>query len=165
MRNLLDAKDADVKRMADFVRHERADLGVLIDDDGSRLAAVDELGRFVAPAALTGLIAELIATEQPSAAVIVEMSARETVHRQLDTLGKCCVNSGGTLEEMAGAMQRHPALFGGGDSGRFWFREGYPACDAILTLARILDLLSRGDTPFSEIVRGAVSAPGAAERV
>ncbi len=164
-RNLLDPRDADVKRMTELLRQERADLGVLIDDDGSRMALIDELGHFVPPAILTGLIAEMTATEQPGAAVVVETSALEAVQRRLGTLGKCCVDGGRTAAEMAAAMQRHQAPFGGGDSGRYWFREGYPACDAILTLARVLDLLSRGDVPVSECVAAALSAPGTDVRV
>ena len=49
-------------------------------------------------------------------------------------------------------MRAHQAVFGGGASGRFWFSESFPTCDAILALAKVLELLSQSDAPFSEVV-------------
>jgi hypothetical protein len=37
-------------------------------------------------------------------------------------------------------------------AGRYWFAEGHPTCDAMLTLVHLLHALSQSDRPFSEVV-------------
>ena len=41
-----------------------------------------------------------------------------------------------------------------GQSGRFWFRDPVPTCDAILAIAYVLKSLSESDAPFSEVMDG-----------
>jgi hypothetical protein len=33
-----------------------------------------------------------------------------------------------------------------------WFGDTFPACDAVLSIAKVLEALSQSDAPFSEIV-------------
>jgi phosphomannomutase len=50
------------------------------------------------------------------------------------------------------AMREADASFAGGDSGRYWFRESMPTCDAVLTLAKLLQALSRSDAEMSLVL-------------
>ena len=59
------------------------------------------------------------------------------------------VLSGARRAEMSAAMREHGALLGGGPSGRFWHGEtGLPLPDALMTVTRLLMLLSRSDEPL-----------------
>lgn len=49
-------------------------------------------------------------------------------------------------------MRHEAAICGGGATGRVWLRDAVPACDAILTLAQLLQALSRDDAPLSQVV-------------
>jgi phosphomannomutase len=51
------------------------------------------------------------------------------------------------------AMKAENAILGGGPSGRFWHAvAGVPLPDALMTVTRLLVLLSRGDEPFSAVL-------------
>ena len=50
-------------------------------------------------------------------------------------------------------MRQHDALLGGGPSGRLWHAVGrLPLADALRTLTLLLVLLSRDDSPLSEVL-------------
>ena len=55
---------------------------------------------------------------------------------------------------MERAMRENGALFGGGRSGRFWYRshEHHYSPDALITLALVLRLLSQSGQPLSTIL-------------
>ncbi|MCA9115819.1 MAG: hypothetical protein KDA79_12105 [Planctomycetaceae bacterium] len=89
-------------------------------------------------------------------AVADELSARsddQSLRRFVEFAGGITVAGGTSQEEMDRLMRRSSAVAGGGSSGRVWFREGFPVCDAVLTLARVLGTLSRDDMEFSRLVR------------
>jgi phosphomannomutase len=149
MRNPADPKDADLVRMGDFVRAEQGHLGFLVDDDGQRCGFVDEHGDAVAPGVMARLLVEGELSEHPRAAVVEAEPAtvlRAAVERRAGRL----VMAEATSQSVWTAMEREGAVLGGCD-GRLWFRDEGPVCDAVITLARTLDLLSRSDRPLSEI--------------
>jgi phosphomannomutase len=152
-RKIIESSDADVKRLATSVQENNADLGVLIDHDGSRCVFLDEQGAMVSPGTITTLIAELVLAEYPGSPIIVESAAYDAMLPIIKELGGQCVDAGRTPAELATTMQKQGAVFGGGISGRYWFSEAFPSCDAILTLARVLEALSRSDAPFSRVVQ------------
>ena len=151
VRNPVDPADADIERLSQTVKESRAHLGVLIDDDGQRCGFVDERGELISSRDLTGLLAELMLDEHPAAAIVVESAAEDSLRSRIEKAGGTCLASGPAPARMAQSMSDKNAIFGGGDSGRFWFRESFATCDAVLTLAKVLDLLSRSDSSFSEV--------------
>jgi len=151
-RDLSDSADADMSRLSTAVAEHDAHLGVLIDDDGQRCAFLDEQGDLVAPRDVTRAIADLMLGEHPGATIVVEESACSETAPEIEALGGTCAAGGATLVEMSQTVRAQNAIFGGGDSGCFWFRESFPACDAVLTLAAMLGVLSRSDETFSSVV-------------
>lgn len=144
-RNMADPADPDVARTAAAVCETGAHVGVLVDDDGQRCAFLNETGELVPFRLITALLAEVILSEDPGRTIVLEESGA------IELAGGCAVPGGETPGSMAQAMRTHKAVGGGGDSGRFWLQESFPTCDAVLTLARILQALSRTDAPFSEV--------------
>lgn len=150
-RNPLDGEDADVRRLAEAVRKHRAHVGMLIDDDAARCSFLDERGTLVPARMVTRLIAEHLLSDHPGRAVVIEASAEEALAGVIEGAGGRCIGGGTTLAECSQAMRDHGAIFGGGESGRFWHGESYPACDAVLTLAKMLSVLSQSDAPVSHV--------------
>lgn len=153
-RKLHDAADADSQRLAQAVRQQKADLGILIDDDGQTCTFFDERGTLIPAPALTLVLAEALLEEAPGSGIVVEESAAANLRPMLEAWKGRVIPSGTTLTAVSQAMRRHDAQLAGGDSGRFWFRESFPTCDAVLTLAKVLQALSRSDAEFS-VVAGA----------
>ena len=153
-RSLLDPADSDNVRMSQTVVQQGAHLGLLIDDDGQTCVAWDERGELVPARQLTLLLAETVLAEARHSHIVVEAAAFKDLLRPLDRRDGFCATAEPTLWGMAQAMRETNAVFGGGDSGRYWFRETFPTCDAVLTLSKLLQALSRSDAEFSVVLAG-----------
>lgn len=153
-RSLLDPSDPDNVRMAQTVVQQGAHFGLLIDDDGQTCAVWDERGELVPARQLTLLLAETVLTEARHSHIVVEEAAFKDLLRPIDRRDGFCATADATLWGMARAMRESKAEFGGGDSGSYWFRETFPTCDAVLTLAKLLQALSRSDAEFSVVLAG-----------
>jgi phosphomannomutase len=151
VRDPLDADDADIKRLSQAVRQRQADLGVLIDEDSQRCGFVDERGKHVPSERMTQLLCQLMLSEQPGETVAIETSTIESVQPFIEQSVGTAADAGETMAEMSQNMREQGAIIGGENSGRLWFREACPTSDAVITLAHVLALLSRSDTPLSEI--------------
>jgi len=144
-RDLSQSDLADFSLLADEVRLHRAHLGLLIDDDARGCAALDERGEWISPRDFTRLFVRYLETIHPEAALVVDPQFRD--------VAPTAVVCDPSAESVSRAMSAESALFGAGEAGRFWFRESIPACDAIVTLAHLLKLLSRSDAEFSRVVQ------------
>ena len=142
--------DVLLTRIGELVTKKRAHLGLLIDDDGVRCIFTDERGQRIESVRLSAFLANVIRSEQPHSKIVVENPAAESF-AQLTGMTEL-IGGGESLGRISLAMRKSGARFAGGNSDRYWFRESCPACDAILTLARVLQGLSRSDAPFSVAV-------------
>lgn len=154
VRDLHDHADADNVRMQSAVQQHGAHFGVLIDDDGQTCAVWNELGELVPNRRLTLLLADTILAEARHSHIVLEAGAFQELLRPIDRRDGFCANSDATSWNIATAMRATNAVFAGGDSGRYWFLESIPTCDAVLTLAKLLQALSRSDAEMSAVIAG-----------
>lgn len=150
-RALHDVNDADVVRVSEKAKEFQAHIGVLIDDDGAGCSFFDEKGKVVSPQTITCLIADRILADQPGCHVAIESLASPLLAAAITKLGGIRVEAGHTHLSTATAMRGHNAPFAGGLSGRYWFWDAYPVCDALVSMARVLESLSQSDAPFSQV--------------
>ncbi|MGE3316431.1 MAG: hypothetical protein AB7O26_15045 [Planctomycetaceae bacterium] len=151
-RDLNDPRDPDIVRMAEGVRSAGTDLGVLIGDDGQTSAFFDEHGRFLPAVQISRLVLRVVLAAQPGGTIAVESAALPELGPIVESAGGLCVEGGSRREEMSRTIAEKRAALGCGSSGRLWFGETFPACDAILTMARVLEALSQSDAPFSDVL-------------
>jgi phosphomannomutase len=151
-RNPFDPDDPDVARTASAVREHAADVGVLIDEDGQRCAFFDEEGQLLSVAQTTRLIAEVRHGDCPNEPIVLEDFSPEELESVLKRLGMRVVRGGVTLARLSDSLRGHHGSFGGGASGRYWFREAFPTSDAIIALAAILKSISRANSALSGLV-------------
>lgn len=151
VRDLKQADDPDVSRVRARVIEHDAHFGCLIDEDGQSCALLDESGALIPPERTAALLADDLLLEQPDALCVIAGSRDGSLTEELKSLDAKVAYCGPTMMDIASAMNRHHALFAGGDEPRYWFREAFPACDAILTLAHVMALLSRSDATFSQV--------------
>jgi phosphomannomutase len=152
VRNPLDPADADVIRTASAVLQHRADVGMLLDDDGGRCAFFDEKGQLLSVAQTTRLIAEVRHADCPNEPIVLEDFATAELESLLKRAGMRVVRGGVTLAQMSDSLRGHHGSFGGGASGRYWFREAFPTCDGIIALAAILKTISRANSALSTLI-------------
>lgn len=136
-------------RMADVIRDQQQHLGIWIDEDGQTCRVYDERGmRVETRHLLRGMAASLFEqTGRPTIVLGPELHAEIAVSRPAATLRR----ADDTREAISRAMRSTGAALGCDDRGRFWFREAFPACDALLSVARVLQLLSLSDRPASSL--------------
>jgi phosphomannomutase len=139
------------------IRSDAAHLAVCIDGDGECCHVLDEQGREAPTGRLLLLLAkqslEMDAAAAGQLSIVLEESTPSDIVQRIEQLGTPVVLSGVRRAEMAAAMTAHSAALGGGPSGRFWYREaGVPLPDALMTVTRLLVLLSRSDEPLSAVL-------------
>ncbi|HEV3299571.1 MAG TPA: hypothetical protein VG055_08010 [Planctomycetaceae bacterium] len=151
IRNPTRRRDEAILRLSTTVRESQAQLGILIDDDGQRCGFIDERGRHVSASAIARLVVPLLLAEQPGSTVVLEPAALVELRPLIEAMGARCQTDAGDLDSMSAAIRDFRAVYGGGDSGRHWFLDGYANCDACLISGRVLAVLSGANQPFSQL--------------
>jgi phosphomannomutase len=155
--------DSLFERIAGAVLVQQAHFGVFVDDDGQRTVFFDESGQKVSPTQIGGLLANLMLAEFPGRALVAATSIPPAAltFAQTAARGLPFIDCESSFESCATAMKRHDAVFGTNHDGYYWFAEGFPTCDAIVSVARVLQVLSQSDAPLSEVAlhRGSLSSP------
>jgi phosphomannomutase len=129
------------------VRADAAHFAVCVDGDGETCCVFDEQGHVLTAEQLLVLLAPDAGT------VVLEKATSQTMIELLKRRGIRIVTSNARRADMAAAMREHGAPFGGGPSGRFWYADaGVPLPDALMTITRLLILLSHTDEPLSAIL-------------
>jgi|GEM_PF-343894 len=151
-RNLGDPQDADVRRVTASVVARQQHLGVIVDDDGERCAFVTDQGEPVSICDLARLLVTCELHEHREIRIALDESLRPE-SQWLNTVATTCQVDQVTAIDLPATILQHKSNFGITADHRVWFGGDYPACDAILTLARVLQALSLTDVPMSEIIR------------
>ncbi|NOX57188.1 MAG: hypothetical protein GXP27_22700 [Planctomycetes bacterium] len=141
----VDDTDGELTRLAQFLRHTSADLGLRIHDDCMRCDVLDERGRRLPLERITALLTTVFLAEVGAARVVLASRYGETWAADVGALGGQVLEGGSTAEDVWQAVRDHEAQFGLDSAGRFWFNEASPLSDAVLLLGRILDAVTRGD--------------------
>jgi len=151
VRNLFDSDDSDARRVQDAIAKQRASLGFLIDDDGQKCSLFNERGEIIAAETMSTVLAEMLLKEHTQETVYLPKQILDSLPARLLHLEKSSLPSGETMAEMSAGMRKHRSVFGSDGAGRYWFRESFPACDAVLTLAKVLQRLSQSDAACSQV--------------
>src|SRR5207302_1529712 len=113
-----------------------------------------ELGRIVAPRLMAAILGEFAGADIEAESTFVIPAAWEggQAHLANCRYGEYPQQRQSTYfvsepsrENIVQAMNRQPAVFGADGTGRYWFAESYPTCDAVLTVVHLLQALSRSD--------------------
>ncbi|QDU78728.1 Phosphomannomutase/phosphoglucomutase [Polystyrenella longa] len=147
--------DLDITQLQEFISTENADFGFLIEEDGMRCQTLDEQGQVVSSEELTLMLAELLLDVRRP--VLLDEASNETLIATLRMLGLNVLTGITTHEETCKQLAAQNGLLAGGKSGYFWYNNLFPTADAILTLAHILQMLSRQVKPLSELRPGTIS--------
>lgn len=137
------------------VRTDAVHFAVCIDGDGETCSVLDERGSPVSAGQILLLLAEDLCRAEPSEpiAVVVESGTPRPVVERLERRGMRATVGDDHREAMSRAMVEHGAALGGGSSGRFWHADtGVPLPDAVMTVTRLLRILSRSDHPLSVVL-------------
>jgi phosphomannomutase len=138
--------------IVDKVLEEGADLGIAWDGDADRCFFIDDRGQFVDGDFLTALLARQMLGSEPGATILYDVRASRAVPDTVRELGGASyVNRVGHAFFKI-AMRERAALFGGEVSGHYYFRDFWCADSGTIPALLVLELLSTGGQPLSELV-------------
>jgi phosphomannomutase len=134
------------------VRSEGANLGIAWDGDADRCFFIDDRGEFVDGDFLTALLAERMLAKEPGATIIYDVRASRAVRDTVERAGGRAVMGRVGHAFMKQAMREHRAAFAGEVSGHYYFRGFWCADSGTIPALLLLELLSVGGRPLSELV-------------
>ena len=134
-------------------RTERADLGVAYDGDADRCFFVDDTGEFVPGDFVTALLARAMLEKEPGAKVIYDVRASWAVPRAIEEAGGVALVNRVGHAFIKERMREVDALFAGEVSAHYYFRDFSQADTGVVPLLVMLELLSRGERPLSELLQ------------
>jgi phosphomannomutase/phosphomannomutase/phosphoglucomutase len=129
-----------------------ADLGLAWDGDFDRCFFFDERGRFIEGYYIVGLLAASLLARNPGAAIIHDPRLTwNTIELVEEHRGRPRVSRTGHAF-IKQTMRDENALYGGEMSAHHYFRD-FSYCDSgMIPWLLVLELLSRSERPFSELV-------------
>lgn len=147
--------EKNMRDVADRVLEEKADLGIGFDGDGDRVGIVDGKGHFYhADYLLIPLARDLLSRHQ-GATVIFDIKSSKVVEDDIRKHGGKPLRYKTGHSFIETKMKETGALLGGETSGHIFFAERwYGFDDGMYAAARIVELLSKTEKPFSTFFDG-----------
>lgn len=141
-----------LNELAKVVLKEKADFGVCFDGDGDRCVFIDDKGRIVSSDTILILLAEQCLEKNKGASIVYEVSCSMLVEEFINLYKGNPILSRVGHAYIYESMRANKAILGGESSGHFYFSELYGFDDALFACLKLIEILSRKDKKFSEIV-------------
>jgi mannose-1-phosphate guanylyltransferase / phosphomannomutase len=128
------------------------DLGVMLDVNGERLEVVDGTGRRVTQMEVLVALASLVFQQTKGAAVVVPMDAPAAFDTLAGMYGGKVTRTRVDAQALMSAATQKGVVMGGDGRGRTIFPVLHPVFDAMLTIAKLLELLAHARTTLHEVI-------------
>jgi phosphomannomutase len=145
--------EENLSQLKNTVREKNCDFGVCFDGDADRLMMVDEQSTNISCDLLTALLVPYFLKIKPKSTIVYDLRSSQIVSEEI-------LRYGGTPRRervghafMKKAMRDSHAIFGGELSGHFYYRDNYYADSGLITLVHVLNIVSQGGIPMSELVK------------
>lgn len=148
------AIEENMQMLKNKVLEINADLGIAYDGDGDRLGIIDNLGNFImADKVMIAVVKKLIKTF-PNKTILCDVKCSKALIDEVEQLGgkiRMCRTGTSFTEAMT---KQENILFGGELSGHIFFNDrGIEICSAIYDGLRIIEILSKSEETFNEILK------------
>ena len=128
-----------------------ADVGLAFDGDADRVFLVDEKGIGLSGSTTTAIIAAGILDKHPGETVIHDLICSRTVPEVVREHGGTPVRTRVGHSFIKQVMAETGAVFGGGHSAHYYFRDNYRADSGLIAALVVLEQLSVSGQSLSEL--------------
>ena len=129
-----------------------ANLGVVFDRAAERIILIDEQAREIAPETALHLLVSLVARHTPAAGkIVLPANVSRAVEKEAAARGAEVVRAGITQAGLIEVAANEGVLFAGSPDGGFIFPGVQPGFDAVMSVAKVLELLALEQKPLSEL--------------
>lgn len=140
----------DIKKK---VIEEKADLGVALDGDGDRAFFIDDTGQKIDSSYIITLILKQMLSKHPKSKIVYNLTCSKIVSETIKA------NGGVPIVERVGhffmkkRMRREGAIFGGEDSGHYYYKDFWYAESSTLTALIVIEMLCKQGKAISNIIK------------
>jgi len=147
-------KEAALEELKTRVRATGAALGACFDGDADRVGFVDENGDTIPNDLVTALLAPLFLAKEKGATIVYDLRSSWALKEEILAHGGVPRREKVGHSHMKAALRETRAPFGGELSGHSYYRDNYYCDSAIITLMKVLAVLSaHPDEPLSTLIR------------
>ncbi len=151
------AVEENMQMLKEKVIETKADLGIAFDGDGDRLGIIDENGKFImADQYLIVAVRDLI-SQVNNKTFLCDVKCSKSLIDEIERLGgKVYMSRTGTSFTEANTKEKNIPL-GGELSGHIFFNDRGPeVCSAIYAALRLIEILSKTEKTFSQLLEGTI---------
>lgn len=133
------------------VKNQHADFGIAFDGDADRAIFIDEKGIPINSSIVGALIAKDVLASNHGAIILYNAVCGRIVPETTDACG------GKSIRTMVGhsvikeKMRQTGAIFAAEHSGHFYYKDYFEADSSMITMIKVLEIISSKNKPFSEI--------------
>jgi mannose-1-phosphate guanylyltransferase/phosphomannomutase len=131
-----------------------ADLGVVFDRAAERLYLIDERAQEISVEQALLLFLQLIGSNERKGKLAFPVTVTSQVEYLLEGSELEIVRTPASLADLTKAASEEGVIFAGAVGGGYAFPDFLPGYDAMVSLAKLLELLAPIDRPLSELVDG-----------
>jgi mannose-1-phosphate guanylyltransferase / phosphomannomutase len=146
--------EANLEQVAKLVGASGADLGAMVDATGERLRLVDARGRVVGLDEALLAYVDLVTRVGDAPTVAVPVPTSRVVEDLVASKGGRVLWTRVSAAALSAASQEEGVVFAGAEGGGYIFPEFLPAYDAVMSLVKLLELLSRAGVRLEEVIEG-----------
>jgi phosphomannomutase len=145
-------KVSTLKDLQALATERGAMLGAAFDGDSDRCCFVDDRGRAIGNDIITAMVAREVLKVEPGAAIVYDLRSSWVLPQTILEGGGRPVKERVGHSFLKARMREHDAPFGGELSGHYYFRDNWYADNSEIILLSVLNIISRQERPFSEIL-------------
>jgi phosphomannomutase len=145
-------KVSTLKDLQALTTERGAMLGAAFDGDSDRCCFVDDRGRAIGNDIITAMVAREVLKTEPGAAIVYDLRSSWVLPQTILEGGGKPVKERVGHSFLKARMRENDAPFGGELSGHYYFRDNWYADNSEIILVSVLNILSRQERPFSEIL-------------
>jgi phosphomannomutase/phosphoglucomutase len=143
--NLLDARNK--------VKEIGADMGVVYDGDGDRLAIIDEKGNIIESRRIFSLLVGDLLKKKRSGKIVHDVLTSGMVIETINKFGGIPIVCRVGHTYIAQKMGEEDAELGGELSGHYYFKDSYFGDDAIFASLKVAEIISKEGRKISQLVQ------------
>lgn len=144
--------EENLQELISVVKELNADIGLAHDGDADRTICIDEKGNFVLGDKTFTLVEREMLKENNGGTIVTTVATSQAIYDIAEEFnGEVIATAVGDLL-VARKLKEEDGLFGGEENGGLIFPDFVYGRDAVMTVAKILEILAKSKKPMSELV-------------
>lgn len=146
--------ERNLDKIINRMRNESFDLGLVLDGDADRIAAVSPGGEFIPPQKILGLLALHLKEGRKFSGGLVTTIAGSALHEHIaNYLGIKLFETPVGFKYISHLMEKDNVLTGGEEAGGMGFRDYIPERDGTLAGLLLLEMMAFRNQPIDKIIK------------